>query len=385
MDTSSGSTRARSANPSSMSHNSVKAILEDRNGELWVGTEGGGLSRFERASETFVHYRHDVDDPRSIPSDRVRVLLEDSRGLFWVGTDDAGLALFDRASQSFRQVLEGELADASVKAMIEAADGTLWVGFDGDGLAHIDHTGTVLASYDPDHPQLPLPSRRVRSLLGGRCGEPLDRHLRHRPRFVARATVRSTISGTTTQMPIPCRATRSGRSTRTTPARSGSERTAASAASWKCGTASSPIATVRATSRACLTIASFRSTRTTARAVDRHLCRSRSVEPAYRDVSHLSASGGHDEPDRQLRHLLHRRTRRPHLDRHLRRWPQRAGRRHGLGSRRAQDSRSASRRTDHEPLLRRSVRAAVARHLPVGTRSSRSAERTSSSLPASAG
>jgi ligand-binding sensor domain-containing protein len=43
-------------NPNSLSHNSILAITEDKEGFLWIGTWGGGLNRFDPATETFVRY-----------------------------------------------------------------------------------------------------------------------------------------------------------------------------------------------------------------------------------------------------------------------------------------------------------------------------------------
>jgi len=39
-------------------------IHEDRSGALWIGTQSGGLSRFDRETERIGLYRHDPDDPQ---------------------------------------------------------------------------------------------------------------------------------------------------------------------------------------------------------------------------------------------------------------------------------------------------------------------------------
>ena len=71
----------------SLSHNWVYALLVDRDGVLWVGTNGGGLNRFDFLSGQFKRFQHDPDDPFSLSNDRVRDLYEDSSGNLWVGTD----------------------------------------------------------------------------------------------------------------------------------------------------------------------------------------------------------------------------------------------------------------------------------------------------------
>src|SRR6187402_2067182 len=48
--------------PDSLSDNHVSALVEDRHGYIWVGTAGGGLNRFDPDQERFTHYRHDPND-----------------------------------------------------------------------------------------------------------------------------------------------------------------------------------------------------------------------------------------------------------------------------------------------------------------------------------
>ncbi len=83
--------------PNSLSDNRVYSILEDKAGNLWLGTLGGGLNRFipnspenKNSSPIFQHYRHIPDDPASLSEDRVWSILEDKKGILWVGTWGGG-------------------------------------------------------------------------------------------------------------------------------------------------------------------------------------------------------------------------------------------------------------------------------------------------------
>ncbi len=68
----------------------VWPIYEDRSGILWIGTDGGGLNRFDPATGHFIHFRHDPDDPDSISSDYIWAIYEDALGILWIGTDGGG-------------------------------------------------------------------------------------------------------------------------------------------------------------------------------------------------------------------------------------------------------------------------------------------------------
>ncbi len=69
LDPSSGKTKSylnKSGDPNSISDDSVTTIIEDQNGDLWVGTFAGGLNRFDKATGRFVHFYHDPDNPNSL-------------------------------------------------------------------------------------------------------------------------------------------------------------------------------------------------------------------------------------------------------------------------------------------------------------------------------
>jgi signal transduction histidine kinase/ligand-binding sensor domain-containing protein len=93
----------------SLSDNIVRAIYEDREGTLWIGTglpwveplERGGLNRFNRKTGTFTRYLSDPKNPHSLIDNKVRAIFEDSRGVFWVGTGGDGLHTMDRKTGIF--------------------------------------------------------------------------------------------------------------------------------------------------------------------------------------------------------------------------------------------------------------------------------------------
>ncbi|MGO8935373.1 MAG: two-component regulator propeller domain-containing protein [Terracidiphilus sp.] len=109
--------------------NSVFSLMVSRDGSLWIGTEGGGLVRYSAG-------RFQVFGAQDGLSDGfVRALLEDRQGTIWVGTDN-GLLRF--AGGRFKRVdgLDGRPAIA-VHAIAEDHLGRLWVG--GSRLLCFDH------------------------------------------------------------------------------------------------------------------------------------------------------------------------------------------------------------------------------------------------------
>ena len=90
--------------PSSSAITGVKALLEDRNGNLWIGTQGNGLLRFDREHNRFIAYRHNVADPESLAEDSVNALYEDREGNIWAALGAQGLNRFSVRPLPFQKL-----------------------------------------------------------------------------------------------------------------------------------------------------------------------------------------------------------------------------------------------------------------------------------------
>jgi signal transduction histidine kinase/streptogramin lyase len=124
----------------------VTSIVEDGAGALWIGRDGGGLSRFDRQREQFTHYQHDPDDPNSLIDNAVSAVHPDSSGAFWIGTLGGGLDRFDPVTERFvhHQNIPGEprsLSGNTVLSVYEDRSGVLWVGTLTGGLSRLDLVG----------------------------------------------------------------------------------------------------------------------------------------------------------------------------------------------------------------------------------------------------
>ena len=111
----------------------VYPIFEDSAGDIWIGTDGQGLLRFDKKKEAFVQYRHDPADPTSLSGDIVLAIQEDKSGNLWVGTRLHGLNRFDRETETFSLVPLDPDAGA-VWDLLADRQGFLWVGTQEGGL-----------------------------------------------------------------------------------------------------------------------------------------------------------------------------------------------------------------------------------------------------------
>lgn len=123
----------------------VHDIAGDAHGYVWFAT-ADGLARYD--GHAFAVWRHDPADPASLPDNAVQALYVDRDDQVWVGTEDGGLAVLDGARRGFRswRMRAGDPASLpadDVWAIAQAPDGAIWVGGYAAGLARIDAQGKV--------------------------------------------------------------------------------------------------------------------------------------------------------------------------------------------------------------------------------------------------
>jgi ligand-binding sensor domain-containing protein len=100
--------------------NEVTALLQTRDGYLWIGTSAG-LARFDGMRFTRFGEREGVR------SNSILCLFEDRAGTLWVGTDGGGLLRFVNGRFEALTQREG-LCNDVVMALAQDAEGRLWIG-----------------------------------------------------------------------------------------------------------------------------------------------------------------------------------------------------------------------------------------------------------------
>jgi signal transduction histidine kinase/CheY-like chemotaxis protein/ligand-binding sensor domain-containing protein len=159
-----------------LSQLSGNALFQDRDGYIWIGTQGG-LSRHDGASfENF-------STADGLDSDWINAIAQSQDGTLWFGTN-TGLSAWQRAS-GFRNWRVLELGDAAhVLDLAVASDGLLWCATD-QGLFSFDGAHFIAVGAEQG-----LPAGRVDALLCGPgeqlyAGTPSGIFARQGDRFVA--------------------------------------------------------------------------------------------------------------------------------------------------------------------------------------------------------
>jgi ligand-binding sensor domain-containing protein/signal transduction histidine kinase len=114
----------------------VSSMLEDRDGNLWIGTFSDGLLKFDRTRRRFIRYRHDPANPDSLPEDRITTLFEDLEGDVWVGLGATAPVYFTERPLPFNTLPfdsanPANLGERLVNFLYEDRTGALWTGTTG--------------------------------------------------------------------------------------------------------------------------------------------------------------------------------------------------------------------------------------------------------------
>ncbi|MBQ8989533.1 MAG: hypothetical protein IJ067_07565 [Prevotella sp.] len=157
----------------SLSNNGAYLTVEDKHGNIWVATYGGGVNLMtEQGGKTvFLHPQNGMKDYPKNAYMKVRTIEADNEGNIWAGTTDGILILSYKDKQLKLEKLKMPeesdkiLMSNDVVCLRRDAKGTMWVGTNGGGIGYTigkDQNGTWL--FDTFDSKDGLPSEEIRSI-----------------------------------------------------------------------------------------------------------------------------------------------------------------------------------------------------------------------------
>ncbi|TQV87458.1 ligand-binding sensor domain-containing protein [Aliikangiella coralliicola] len=132
--------------PGSLLADKIWALYEDNQGILWIGTEFGGLNRYDPDTGQFTAYIHDPSNKHSISHNYVREIRPAKNNKLWIGTSGGGLNLFDPKKGQFKHFQHSAsdptgISGNYIRALKVDADGGLWIGLRFNGLNYLSPDG----------------------------------------------------------------------------------------------------------------------------------------------------------------------------------------------------------------------------------------------------
>ncbi len=159
---------------SSLPGNEVRALLVDRQGNVWVGTNRG-LALFDDKGGRFTSFRHSGNDSSSLVSDNIYHIYQTRDGRIWISTENGGVSITDpREALSSGKLTfsnltaepdEGVfLANKTIHATFEDSFGNIWIGTYGDGADIICHRESLLRHFHKHAFRNPLSDNSIMSV-----------------------------------------------------------------------------------------------------------------------------------------------------------------------------------------------------------------------------
>jgi ligand-binding sensor domain-containing protein len=113
------------------SPNRITGISEDNAGNLWLGTDGYGISRYD--GETFVHFT----EADGLCDNTIYDLMRDSKGNIWIGTFWGGVCKYD--GETFTNYTkDGIIKGDEAGGFFEDNNGDIWFGVENNGVYRYD-------------------------------------------------------------------------------------------------------------------------------------------------------------------------------------------------------------------------------------------------------
>ena len=201
--------------PYSLQINKIRALTEDKGGNIWVGTSAG-LSRLKSDGSGFIHYpflnntevnciagddqgllwvgcynglylyniqtgtysffTHEYRNHQSLSSKLVRCSYIDKHGIYWFGITQGGICKYDKNLNLFNLTLSSSFQEnrtnmTVITAMAENKNGQVLMGTDGNGLYAYDRKKEVVNPVTLPLKNIPANSLSILALLRSRSNK----------------------------------------------------------------------------------------------------------------------------------------------------------------------------------------------------------------------
>ncbi len=156
------------SDPMSLSFSDINNFVEDKWGNIWIGTNGGGLIYFDRKKGTFKNYLHDPNRANSLTNNIIVCMYIDRDQKLWIGSYFGGLDCYDgKTFKHYRHndAIPGSISDDRVCALTEDGDHHLLAGTLSGGLNVLDSNTQTFKHYISEPKENAIHSNYISKLL----------------------------------------------------------------------------------------------------------------------------------------------------------------------------------------------------------------------------
>ncbi|WP_084454424.1 hybrid sensor histidine kinase/response regulator transcription factor [Algoriphagus terrigena] len=146
--------------PLQLNNDMVKAVVEVKKGQIWLGTDHGGINQINKESKTVRFFDNQANPESSMPHNVVYALYKDSEEIVWIGTHKKGVSYYHQGLLRFSHVRKNfsehnSLPFNDVNAFVEDSLGNLYIGTNGGGLFYHDRKNNRYKQFrhNPEDPK----------------------------------------------------------------------------------------------------------------------------------------------------------------------------------------------------------------------------------------
>lgn len=130
-----------------LSAKTIWNIFKDNAGRFWLATNENGLIQFDKQLGEVKNFKLLFPEEKSALGSTIRVITQDLEGNLWLGTDNAGVVKFNPIDETFvtsNIPKMKSLSENSIKSLYYEPRGVLWIGTNGLGLNALDFENDTL-------------------------------------------------------------------------------------------------------------------------------------------------------------------------------------------------------------------------------------------------
>lgn len=123
----------------------------EKDNQLWIATDGGGINILDFQTMKFSHLKHISDDEQSLPNNSIYRLYKDQMDNIWIGSIHGGLfaikKVFIKTYKDVQLNNPNGVSERTVVSIFEDKDTLLWIGTDGGGINSFDQKTNTFHHY----------------------------------------------------------------------------------------------------------------------------------------------------------------------------------------------------------------------------------------------
>ena len=123
----------------------------EKDNQLWIATDGGGINILDFQTMKFSHLKHISDDEQSLPNNSIYRLYKDQMDNIWIGSIHGGLFAIKKVFiKTYKDVPLNNpngVSERTVVSIFEDKDTLLWIGTDGGGINSFDQKTNTFHHY----------------------------------------------------------------------------------------------------------------------------------------------------------------------------------------------------------------------------------------------